>query len=368
MASLNIVNVEKHYGPIKTLKGVNIFADDGEFLVLLGPSGCGKSTLLSSIAGLAPVSSGEIMIDDVVVNDMESSERDIAMVFQSYALYPNMSVRKNLTFGMQVRGVSKSDQTAAVKRVATILQLENLLDRKPSQLSGGQRQRVAMGRAMVRQPKIFLFDEPLSNLDAKLRTDMRAEIKKLHQRDKTTTVYVTHDQIEAMTLATKIVVMHAGEVQQIGAPQEIYEKPANLFVAKFIGSPAMNCIEGKLSVNNDGINFISNMSTTGVITIPLGVSNKNYESYLGKKVVIGIRPEWINISKDFPTQEGFTLNAVVDVVEPTGADNFVIVTASGISLMTRLAPGIGEVGQKLLLAVDQSKILLFDGETTNLIQ
>ncbi|MDE1166677.1 MAG: sn-glycerol-3-phosphate ABC transporter ATP-binding protein UgpC [Pseudomonas sp.] len=353
MASLNIQNVEKHYGELKTLKGVNIDVDDGEFLVLLGPSGCGKSTLLSAIAGLAPVSSGQIIIDGVVVNDIESAERDIAMVFQSYALYPTMTVRRNLTFGMRVRGASRQQQDEAVKRVAAILQLDQLLDRKPSQLSGGQRQRVAMGRAMVRQPKIFLFDEPLSNLDAKLRTDMRAEIKKLHQREKTTTVYVTHDQIEAMTLATKIVVMMGGEVQQIGSPQTIYEHPANLFVARFIGSPAMNCLGGTLALEGAEAVFVGNSG----LRVSLGPISAGYRAHVGQAVVLGVRPEWLAQSAQAEIQ------AVVDVVEPTGADNFVMLVAHGETLMARFAPGVGEPGQRIGLAVDLSKALLFDATT-----
>ncbi|WCG84649.1 ABC transporter ATP-binding protein [Pectobacterium sp. A5351] len=367
MASLHIRNVEKHYGPIKTLKGVSIDADDGEFLVLLGPSGCGKSTLLSAIAGLAPVSSGEIIIDGVVVNDIEAAHRDIAMVFQSYALYPTMTVRKNLTFGMQVRGVPRREREEAVKRVAAILQLDNLLERKPSQLSGGQRQRVAMGRAMVRQPKIFLFDEPLSNLDAKLRTDMRAEIKKLHQREKTTTVYVTHDQIEAMTLATKIVVMQGGEVNQIGTPQDIYENPANLFVARFIGSPAMNCIHGILNNKDGKTTFTATHLAKGKLNIYLGDTTEIYESYSGKHVVLGVRPEWFSISTDYDQCEMNSIDCVVEVVEPTGADNFVIVNASGESLMVRFSPGVGEVGDVMKIKVDLSKALIFDGATEKLI-
>jgi multiple sugar transport system ATP-binding protein len=361
MASLNIRNVEKHYGELRTLKGVNIDVDDGEFLVLLGPSGCGKSTLLSAIAGLAPVSSGQIVIDGVVVNDIESAERDIAMVFQSYALYPTMTVRRNLTFGMRVRGASRQQQDEAVQRVAGILQLDQLLDRKPSQLSGGQRQRVAMGRAMVRQPKIFLFDEPLSNLDAKLRTDMRAEIKKLHQREKTTTVYVTHDQIEAMTLATKIVVMQGGEVQQIGSPQTIYEHPENLFVARFIGSPAMNCISGTLKLEGPDAVFVGGAQAAAGLRVNLGAISAGYRSYIGKNVVLGVRPEWLAHSADITSPE--LIQAVVDVVEPTGSDNFVILLAGGETLMARFAPGVGETGQRVGLAVDLSKALLFDAAT-----
>lgn len=358
MASLHINNVRKSYGTVACLKEVNIEVADGEFLVLLGPSGCGKSTLLNAIAGLEPVTDGEIVIDGVVVNEVASAARDIAMVFQSYALYPTMTVRKNLTFGMRVRGVSKTEQRASVDRVATMLQLQPLLDRKPSQLSGGQRQRVAMGRAMVREPKIFLFDEPLSNLDAKLRTELRAEIKKLHQRIRTTTVYVTHDQIEAMTLATKIVVMKGGEVQQIGTPQQVYEQPANLFVAKFIGSPSMNCLEGHLEVDDGHGLFVGGPNPGHPLRIALGVLSEQQAAYVGETVVLGIRPEWISLATQANPQG--RLAACVDVVEPTGADNFVLMTAGGESLMARFAPGIGEPGDYVDVAINTSKALLFD--------
>jgi len=361
MASLNIRNVEKHYGDLRTLKGINIDVEDGDFLVLLGPSGCGKSTLLSAIAGLAPVSSGQIIIDGVVVNDIESADRDIAMVFQSYALYPTMTVRRNLTFGMRVRGASRQQQDEAVKRVAGVLQLDQLLDRKPSQLSGGQRQRVAMGRAMVRQPKIFLFDEPLSNLDAKLRTDMRAEIKKLHQREQTTTVYVTHDQIEAMTLATKIVVMMGGEVQQIGSPQVIYEQPSNLFVARFIGSPSMNCLDGTLEAEGSNAIFRGRARSEFGLRINLGPLAENLKTYLGAKVVLGVRPEWLAYAET-GSAPGL-IEAVVEVVEPTGSDNFVLLQASGETLMARFAPGVGTPGQQVGLVIDSNKTLLFDAMT-----
>lgn len=362
MASLTIQNVEKVYGDIRTLKKINIDVPDGEFLVLLGPSGCGKSTLLSAIAGLMPVTSGEIIIDGQVVNDVDSAERDIAMVFQSYALYPTMTVRKNLTFGMRVRGVKKADQEKAVDRVSKVLQLEHLLERRPAQLSGGQRQRVAMGRAMVRQPKVFLFDEPLSNLDAKLRTDMRAEIKKLHQRDKTTTIYVTHDQIEAMTLATKIVVMNGGEVQQIADPQTIYELPENLFVAKFIGSPAMNCIEGKLESSGGSVQFVAKEAPG--LRITLDRTDLPLSDYLGKSVVLGIRPEWITAEV---SNSGECLNTTVEIVEPTGSDDFVILSVGAQNLMARFNPGLVAAGEKLLISLDIKRVLVFDAETESRI-
>ncbi|WP_333986361.1 sn-glycerol-3-phosphate ABC transporter ATP-binding protein UgpC [Burkholderia orbicola] len=358
MASLHIRDVRKNYGSVACLKAINIDADDGEFLVLLGPSGCGKSTLLNAIAGLEPVNDGEIVIDGSVVNDVESAKRDIAMVFQSYALYPTMTVRNNLTFGMRVRGASRSEQEEAVKRVAAILQLDQLLDRKPSQLSGGQRQRVAMGRAMVREPKIFLFDEPLSNLDAKLRTEMRAEIKKLHQRVGTTTVYVTHDQIEAMTLATKIVVMRGGEVQQIGTPEDVYDRPANLFVARFIGSPAMNCLTGVLRGGDTDAVFIGGDGSGHTVEIALGALSDAQRGYLDRDVVLGVRPEWLA-----PGVGAASFQATVDVVEPTGADNFVLLSVAGESIMARFAPGVGRVGDVMQLVVNADKALIFDPAT-----
>ena len=250
MAFLEISGLRKRFGALEILKGIDLTLDKGGFLVLVGPSGCGKSTLLNTIAGLESITSGEIRIDGHAINDLHPSKRDIAMVFQSYALYPNMSVAQNIAFGMEMRGVPKPQRDKAVAEVAKTLQIEHLLKRRPSQLSGGQRQRVAMGRALVRQPRVFLFDEPLSNLDAKLRVDMRVEIKRLHQQTGATIVYVTHDQIEAMTLATRIAVLKDGELQQVGTPNEIYNAPANLFVADFMGSPAMNLLEGRVARAN----------------------------------------------------------------------------------------------------------------------
>src|SRR5689334_23262673 len=249
MAFLEIKSLNKRFGQLDVLKDIDLAVEQGGFLVLVGPSGCGKSTLLNIIAGLEPLTTGEIWIGGRNVNDLHPSQRDIAMVFQSYALYPNMNVAKNISFGLEMRRVPKAERDKAVAEAARTLQIEHLLQRRPGQLSGGQRQRVAMGRALVRKPQVFLFDEPLSNLDAKLRVAMRTEIKELHQRLKTTTVYVTHDQIEAMTMADKIVVMHDGLVEQIGAPLELYDRPDNMFVAGFIGSPAMNFLNGNLKAN-----------------------------------------------------------------------------------------------------------------------
>src|SRR5690348_5287385 len=273
MSMLEINSLRKRYGALEILKGIDISLEKGGFLVLVGPSGCGKSTLLNTIAGLESITSGEIRIGGHVVNGLHPSKRDIAMVFQSYALYPNMSVAENIAFGMEMRKVPKEERDKAVAVVAKTLQIEHLLERRPSQLSGGQRQRVAMGRALVRQPRVFLFDEPLSNLDAKLRIDMRVEIKRLHQQTGTTTVYVTHDQIEAMTLATRIAVLKDGEVQQVGSPGEIYNTPANLFVADFMGSPSMNLLEGRVAKNGSGtgITFAADGAQPVTLAAPTGV-------------------------------------------------------------------------------------------------
>ena len=269
MATLKINDINKNFGKTEVLKGINLDIKHGEFLVLLGPSGCGKSTLLNTIAGLETSNSGDILIDDHIVNNMEPSDRDIALVFQSYALYPAMTVRKNVTFGLEQRKTPKEKIAKALDDVSNLLQITQLLDRKPSQLSGGQRQRVAMGRALVRDPKIFLFDEPLSNLDAKLRVEMRREIKKLHQKLGTTIVYVTHDQTEAMSLGTNIAIMDHGLIQQCDTPKNIYNKPESIFVADFIGSPSMNLVEGKLTKDNNDIVFMPNGSNDSV-KIPVG--------------------------------------------------------------------------------------------------
>src|SRR6267143_1769809 len=267
MASLTIRNLEKSFGSVAVLKGIDLEVKTGEFVVLVGPSGCGKSTLLAMIAGLETVSAGEIRIDERVINGVPPKDRDIAMVFQSYALYPTMTVRANITFGMESRGVPKQARVEALARVAELLKIESLLDRKPSQLSGGQRQRVAMGRALVRDPALFLFDEPLSNLDAKLRVEMRTEIKKLYQRLGKTTIYVTHDQVEAMTLASRIAVMDRGEIQQFDSPETVYNRPANLFVSRFLGTPPMNTVPARLVRNGDSLAAIVGAGKPGANSI-----------------------------------------------------------------------------------------------------
>src|SRR6187397_716177 len=314
MASVGIRDVKKAFGPTQVIHGVNISIADGEFVVLVGPSGCGKSTLLRMIAGLENITGGEIRIGERVVNNVPPKERDIAMVFQNYALYPHMTVAANMGFSLKLRGAPKTEIDSRVNRAANILGLKPLLERYPRQLSGGQRQRVAMGRAIVRDPQVFLFDEPLSNLDAKLRVAMRTEIKELHQRLKTTTVYVTHDQIEAMTMADKIVVMHDGIVEQMGTPLELYDKPENQFVAGFIGSPAMNFLKGKVKSNGS-----ASFEGPNGIQLPLASAPANSE---GQPAVYGVRPEHFTIADDGAEAE-------IIVVEPTGSETQVFAKLGG---------------------------------------
>src|SRR5450631_1864012 len=294
MAFLEIRGLRKRFGTLEVLKGIDLSLEKGGFLVLIGPSGCGKSTLLGTIAGLESISAGDIRIEGQPINNLHPSKRDIAMVFQSYALYPNMTVAQNMAFGMEMRGVPKAERDKAVAEVAKTLQIEHLMQRRPSQLSGGQRQRVAMGRALVRQPRVFLFDEPLSNLDAKLRVDMRVEIKRLHQRTGATIVYVTHDQIEAMTLATRIAVLKDGELQQVGSPYEVYNTPANLFVADFMGSPSMNLLEAKVAKKNGAASIVIPRAGMEPIEFPAPASANVGTLGEGAEVIFGIRPEAVS--------------------------------------------------------------------------
>ncbi|MCA0404577.1 MAG: sn-glycerol-3-phosphate ABC transporter ATP-binding protein UgpC [Proteobacteria bacterium] len=347
MASVDIVNVRKSFGTVPIIKGVDISIADGEFVILVGPSGCGKSTLLRMLAGLEHISGGEIRIGDRVINDVPPKDRDIAMVFQNYALYPHMTVEENMAFSLKLRGVEQAKIDERLKPAAQILGLTHLLDRYPRQLSGGQRQRVAMGRAIVRDPQVFLFDEPLSNLDAKLRVSMRTEIKELHQRLKTTTVYVTHDQIEAMTMADKIVVMHDGIVEQIGAPLELYDRPDNLFVAGFIGSPAMNFVKGKLDAN-DPTKFV----TAGGVALPVG---KAPDAAKGKDLIYGVRPEHFHLAGSGG------LPARVVVVEPTGSETQVVIDIGGQELVAVFRDRISaKPGETLYLTIEAEKTHLFD--------
>ncbi len=346
MASVAIRDVRKVFGVTPVIHGVNITIADGEFVVLVGPSGCGKSTLLRMIAGLENISGGEIRIGERAVNNLPPKERDVAMVFQNYALYPHMTVGANMAFSMKLRGAPQAEIDARVKRAAEILGLEPYLERFPRQLSGGQRQRVAMGRAIVRDPQVFLFDEPLSNLDAKLRVQMRTEIKELHQRLKTTTIYVTHDQIEAMTMADKIVVMHDGLVEQIGAPLELYDKPQNLFVAGFIGSPAMNFIKGSIRANGS-LGF----DGPGGARLPLATAPTGSD---GRAAVYGVRPEHFTIADDGS-------EAVVQVVEPTGAEIQILAKLGDADIVAAFRERHPfKPGDKIRLKPDPRLVHLFD--------
>jgi multiple sugar transport system ATP-binding protein len=368
VSALSIRNVHKTFGPVEVLKGIDLDIDSGDFTVLVGPSGCGKSTLLNIVAGLEKASSGDIEIGGSLVNDVAPKDRDIAMVFQSYALYPTMTVRQNITFGMECRKIPRARQDEAVDRVARLLQIEPLLGRKPGQLSGGQRQRVAMGRALVRDPKLFLFDEPLSNLDAKLRVEMRMEIKQLHARIGATIVYVTHDQIEAMTMATRIAVMHRGEVQQFADPDTVYHRPANLFVARFMGAPPMNTIAARLEPGPSGPVAVVG---EGEDAIRLPAPSSVAQEWLGKPVVLGIRPECIaEPTRTFGADPATTIKitAPVEMTEPTGAETIVMMRLGGEKALSRIAPDIHLApGSIATFAVDTRRICLFDPSTEDLI-
>jgi len=346
MAKVELRNVRKSYGQLEVIHGVDAKVADGEFIVIVGPSGCGKSTLLRMVAGLEAITAGEIVIGDTVVNTLEPKDRDIAMVFQNYALYPHMSVYDNMAYGLKIRRMSKADIETRVKHAAGILELGPLLERKPRQLSGGQRQRVAMGRAIVREPKVFLFDEPLSNLDAKLRVQMRFEIQKLHRQLGTTSLYVTHDQVEAMTLAHRMIVMNAGRAEQVGTPMEVYENPATRFVAGFIGSPSMNFLPGK----GAGAGKVA-LGHGGIVRYSAG------QVETGRDVVVGIRPEHL-VACD-PADAFFA--GTVELVEQLGADTLSHVAHGPDAAIVRQPQGAHqEPGSTLHVAADPSRVYLFD--------
>ena len=349
MAAVAFREVRKDFGKTQVLHDISLDIADGEFVVLVGPSGCGKSTLLRMLAGLEEITAGTIAIADRVVNDVESKDRDIAMVFQSYALYPHLTVRDNMGFSLRVQKRPKRLIAERVAIAAKILDLAPYLERYPRELSGGQRQRVAMGRAIVRDPKVFLFDEPLSNLDAKLRVAMRAEIKALHQRLKTTTVYVTHDQVEAMTMADRIAVMNEGRIEQLGAPLELYDRPDNLFVAQFIGSPAMNVFDGILR-HLDGNTTVEALGAHWPIAVPLGAN--------GQGVKYGIRPEHIHVTSDGG------IAAEVEVVEPMGAETELVIKVGG-ALLTVVIHGRASIGpgDRICLAPEAQQAHVFDAST-----
>lgn len=351
MADLILRDLKKSYGNADVLHGLNLDIADGEFVVFVGPSGCGKSTTLRIIAGLEEMSSGDIEIGGRNVNNLEPKERDIAMVFQNYAIYPHMSVRKNIGFGLRTAKLSKVEKEQRLEQVAELLDMTELLDRKPSQLSGGQRQRVAIGRAMVRDPAVFLFDEPLSNLDAQLRTQMRLEIKKLHQRVGSTIVFVTHDQVEAMTMADRIVIMKGGHIQQIGTPDEVYHQPANTFVAQFIGAPAMNMLSGEL--NGDQLLLDSGIKLT---------LNKQYVAQ-GLPVILGVRPDDLHPGTSDPNAQEVVFGEV-SLKEPLGAQTLVYVEDSQAEIIAK-ADGRNPpaLGQKVRLSAKVDEMHLFDAAT-----
>ena len=355
MATVSLRQVRKTYDALEVVHGIDLEIADQEFVVLVGPSGCGKSTLLRMIAGLEDISGGEIAIGERVVNQIDPKDRDVAMVFQDYALYPHLTVFQNIAFSLQYRGVGKAEIARRVAQAAGILDIESLLDRKPRQLSGGQRQRVAMGRAIVREPKVFLFDEPLSNLDAKLRVLMRTEIKKLRERVRTTAIYVTHDQVEAMTLADRIVLMHNGRVEQIGTPEDVYDEPASLFVASFIGASAMNLVPGRIERDALGCSVVMGKG------VRLALPPARYDAHAGMAVTIGLRPEHLHwVADPGPGR----LQGAARVVEPLGSDTLVVFDLAGFELQARLPPRlVRRAGDPVTVAIAPEAIHLFDPST-----
>jgi len=363
MSEVSLRKIVKSFeGDVQAVKGIDLEINDHEFVVLVGPSGCGKSTTLRMIAGLEEVTSGEIWIGGDVVNDVPPRDRDIAMVFQNYALYPHMSVFENMAFGLKLRKFPKDEIRRRVDDAARMLDIETLLDRKPKALSGGQRQRVAMGRAIVRNPKVFLFDEPLSNLDAKLRVQMRTEIKKVHQMVPTTTVYVTHDQVEAMTLADRVVVMNHGVIEQVGAPQELYHNPQTRFVAGFIGSPAMNFMNCRLEEAAGALRV--RLSDTLAFPVPASRTAR-YRSYAGmSNLVLGLRPEHITESRPNVVPDQHDFDVKIDVVEPMGMETLVYFTIEGVTVSGRVNPNAGATAQQpMKLRADLGNMHLIDDST-----
>jgi multiple sugar transport system ATP-binding protein len=358
MASIAIRRVQKVFGRVPVIHGIDLDIRDGEFVVLVGPSGCGKSTLLRMIAGLEGITAGEIAIGDKVINDLPPRARDIAMVFQDYALYPHKSVYDNMAFGLRMRGSPKEEIAARVKEASDVLQIGHLLDRKPGQLSGGQRQRVAMGRAIVRRPKVFLFDEPLSNLDAQLRGEVRVEIKKLHQRFGTTIVYVTHDQVEAMTLADRIAVLRAGQLEQFATPDEIYNRPASRFVAGFMGSPPMSVVPAKVAADGSRIELADGTA------LPIPQSHRaRAQAAHGRAIELGLRPEHVRPGEAREPGE-VAVDANVEVIEPLGSETLTWLTIGGKSMTGRFPPEQGvRPGQKVRVSLAMSRMHLFDTET-----
>jgi multiple sugar transport system ATP-binding protein len=361
MSEVALRSVVKRFDDVEAVRAIDLDIPNNEFVVLVGPSGCGKSTTLRMIAGLEEVTSGDIYIGGELVNDLPPKDRDIAMVFQNYALYPHMTAYENMSFGLRLRKFSKAEIRARVENAARILDITDLLDRRPKALSGGQRQRVAMGRAIVRNPKVFLFDEPLSNLDAKLRVQMRTEIKRVHQKVKTTTVYVTHDQVEAMTLADRVVVMNHGRIEQVGAPQELYHNPKTRFVAGFIGSPAMNFIPCRLEQNGAGLK----VRVSDTITLPVPETRApRYRAFAGRDLVLGLRPEHLTEPRRTERAEATEFAITVDVVEPLGMETMVFFTVNGQEVCARVDPAAARgPGEQMRLAANVEHMHLFDPAT-----
>ena len=361
MADVVLRNVVKRFDEVEAVRNISLDIPDNEFLVLVGPSGCGKSTTLRMIAGLEEISDGDIAIGGDIVNDVPPKDRDIAMVFQNYALYPHMTVFENMAFGLRLRHFPKPEIRARVENAARILDITDLLDRRPKQLSGGQRQRVAMGRAIVRDPKVFLFDEPLSNLDAKLRVAMRTEIKRVHQKVKTTTVYVTHDQVEAMTLADRVVVMNQGRIEQIGAPQELYHHPQTRFVAGFIGSPAMNFMPCRLEENGSGLRV--RLSDTIALPVPDNQAAR-YRPAAGRELTFGLRPEHTTEPRRGERDDARSFTATLDVVEPMGMETMVFFRLNGTEVCGRVDPASAQrPGEAMRLCANVDHMHLIDPRT-----
>jgi multiple sugar transport system ATP-binding protein len=358
MADVKLRKLVKRYDEVEAVRGIDLDIADHEFVVLVGPSGCGKTTTLRMIAGLEEITAGEILIDGEIVNDIPPKDRDIAMVFQNYALYPHMTVTENMSFGLRLKRFAQEEIVARVTEAAQVLDIRQLLDRKPKQLSGGQRQRVAMGRAIVRHAKVFLFDEPLSNLDAKLRVQMRTEIKKLHQRLRTTTVYVTHDQVEAMTLADRVVVMNHGVIEQVGAPNDLYHAPATRFVAGFIGSPAMNFLPCRLEPTAGALRL--RLSSSLAFPVP-AARTQRYQAHVGKELVFGLRPEHITERRHDPAAEAQGFEATLDVTEPMGMETLIYFTIDGTQICGRVDPLAGAAaGKPMGLAANLRHMHLID--------
>ena len=361
MADVALRNVVKRFDDVDAVRNISLTIPDNEFVVLVGPSGCGKSTTLRMIAGLEEATAGDILIGGEVVNDVPPKDRDIAMVFQNYALYPHMTVFENMSFGLKLRRVAKAEIRARVEQAAKILDITDLLGRRPKQLSGGQRQRVAMGRAIVRNPKVFLFDEPLSNLDAKLRVQMRTEIKRVHQKVKTTTIYVTHDQVEAMTLADRVVVMNGGRIEQIGRPQDLYHRPKSRFVAGFIGSPAMNFLPARLQSSGDGL--LLRLAPELAFPVP-PTHTARYQPSVGKDLILGLRPEHITEPRGEGREPRCEFAMTLDVIEPMGMETMVFFTVNETEVCARVEPTAASApGQQMRLYANLNHMHLIDPAT-----